>query len=222
MKTKPYHKQARAITDITLDAIKENLQELGDLSGITHDLNTGEIITGNQRSRIVKLDECKIVYTKKFDKPTKQGTVAFGFVEWEGQYLNYREVRWTAKQRERANITANALMANWDVPLLARHFKVPDMREYGIPGDILLKIEQQNKELKLEYGEPKYPIVPVFSERYDYVVIIAKNEIEIAWLDNFLQLQVEKSYKKQTVGVGRVITFEKFKKLVTNEPEKTD
>ena len=44
---KEYHKNPRKITPKQLEQLKANIQELGDLSGIVHDLNTDEIITGN-------------------------------------------------------------------------------------------------------------------------------------------------------------------------------
>lgn len=42
-----YSKNPRKITDSQLEKLKSNIQELGDLSGIVHDLNTDEIISGN-------------------------------------------------------------------------------------------------------------------------------------------------------------------------------
>lgn len=96
-----YNKNPRRITPKQLEQLKANIQELGDLSGIVHDLNTDEIITGNQRSRVIDINKCEVVITEKYDKPTPQGTVAWGYIIFEGQKLNYRQVCWSDQQRAR-------------------------------------------------------------------------------------------------------------------------
>lgn len=209
----PYHKNPRKITDSTLEAIKENIKELGDLSGIVHDLNSGEIISGNQRSRIVNINDCEIKYVKKYNTPTKQGTVAIGHVLWDGQMLNYREVRWNEEQREKANITANALSDDFDHKLLAQ-FNVSDLRNWNVKPEDIKKILEQDQKHQLQYGEPKYPIVPKLSEKYSFVVIFTTNEIDQAFLDNYFELEQNSSYKTSKVGIGRAINFEKFKALI--------
>lgn len=212
---KAYHKNPRKISDSTLQALKYNIIELGDLSGITHDLNTGEILTGNQRSKIISIDECEIIYVEKYDEPNAQGTVAIGYVKWEEQYLNYREVRWNDEQREKANITANALGGDFDHKLLAE-FNIGDLRNWNVRPEDIKKLQEMEEVAKLDYGEPKYSIVPKMSEKYNYVVILATNEIDLAYLENFFSLKMEQSYKNSKVGVGRVVTFEKFKSLIDN------
>lgn len=94
------------------------MEALGDISGIVHDLNTDEIVGGNQRSKIIDINTVEPVLTETFDEPDAQGTVAWGFVEWNGQKFSYRQVRWNDDQRERANITANSLGGEWDWDML--------------------------------------------------------------------------------------------------------
>jgi len=210
---KSYHKNPRVITNERLMAIRDNIKELGDLSGITVDLNTNEIITGNQRSSIININDCEVVYTKKLKKPDEQGTVAYGYIVWEGQYMNYREVRWNDEQREKANITANALSGEFSHKLLA-DFAQADLRQWGIRSEILQKIVDQNKEEELASGLTKYPIVPKMSEKYSYVIVVAMNEIDLAFLETFFELRREKSYKNNKVGIGRVVSFERFKEII--------
>lgn len=120
---KQYAKNPRRITPKQLEQLKANIQELGDLSGIVHDLNTDEIITGNQRSRVIDINKCEVVITEKYDKPTPQGTVAWGYIIFEGQKLNYRQVCWSDQQRAKACITANALGGDWDYEVLKSDWK---------------------------------------------------------------------------------------------------
>lgn len=120
---KEYNRNPRKISREQLKQLKANIQELGDLSGIVHDLNTDEIITGNQRSRVIDINKCEVVITEKYDKPTPQGTVAWGYIIFEGQKLNYRQVCWSDQQRAKACITANALGGDWDYEVLESDWK---------------------------------------------------------------------------------------------------
>ena len=47
---KLYHKNPRQITKKQYSDLETWLRELGDLSGIVHDLNSDEIIGGNQEA----------------------------------------------------------------------------------------------------------------------------------------------------------------------------
>lgn len=135
---KQYNKNPRKITNKQLAQLKANIEELGYLSGIVHDLNTDEIISGNQRSKVIDINTCEIVLTEKYDQPNQQGTVAWGYVIFEGQKLNYRQVRWNDRQREKANITANALGGDWDYDILEDKFESIDLVDWG-----LTKLEEQ-------------------------------------------------------------------------------
>ena len=65
---KEYHKNPRKATKELLESIKTNILKCGDLSGITHDMNTDEIITGNQRTKIINLDDMEDIYGGTFAK----------------------------------------------------------------------------------------------------------------------------------------------------------
>lgn len=131
---KEYHKNPRKITPEEIDMIRKNLIELGDISMIVHDLNSDEIIGGNQRSKIINFNECEKVITDQLKKPDKQGPVGWGYVIWDGMKINYRQVRWTKEQCERANITANSLSGQWDKDILLAEWKdVPGLEEWNLP-----------------------------------------------------------------------------------------
>lgn len=117
---KQYHKNPRTISKTQFDLLTKNLDELGDLGGIVHDLNSDEIIGGNQRIRV--LTDCEIVIIEKFEQPTRTGTVALGYVIHNGEKYSYRQVRWTPRQAEKANITANKISGEFDFDILANEF----------------------------------------------------------------------------------------------------
>lgn len=132
---KPYHKNPRKITPGELSDLRTWLAELGDISGIVHDLNTDEIITGNQRSGIFEIlgngTDPMIEIIDQYDSPDEQGTVAIGYIVWEGKRYNYRQVRWTPEQCEKANIIGNHAGGEFDFDKLLRDFDADDLKEWG-------------------------------------------------------------------------------------------
>jgi len=128
---KQYHKNPRQITAKQYEALAIDLAELGDLGGIVHDLNSDEIIGGNQRSRVFDLNACDVALTEVLEEPDAQGTVAHGFIIWKGKKYAYRQVRWTERQCERANIVANKRGGTWDFDILANAFEQDDLLSWG-------------------------------------------------------------------------------------------
>jgi len=126
-----YHKNPRQITTKQMTMLAHDLAELGDLSGIVHDLNTDEIIGGNQRSKIFDLAKLNIVLTEELPEPDEQGTVALGYVLWQGKKYAYRAVRWDAKTAEKANIVANKAGGTWDFDILADNFELDELLDWG-------------------------------------------------------------------------------------------
>ena len=155
---------------------------MGDLSGIVHDLNTDEIISGNQRSKIININECEIEIVKKYDEPNEQGTIAFGFVIFENQRLNYRQVRWNEKQREKACITANALGGEWDYKILDT-FDNHDLVDWGLDNlihddlNVDELFEDVNKEVNFTAKNDKIVI------QLPKDLIPSKNEIKLKLKD---------------------------------------
>jgi len=135
---KEYSKNARKATMSDLDKLKENLKELGDLSGITHDLETDEIITGNQRSTVFDINNCEIVITSKNEKPDKQGTVAVGYIVWNDNKYNYRQVRWDEETRKKACIVANTFAGIFDREAL-KAYNPEDLEGFGLDKKYITK-----------------------------------------------------------------------------------
>jgi len=150
---KHYHKNPRQITGKQFEQLRVSLAELGDLSGIVHNIPTDEIIGGNQRVRVFDLAtrENDIVVTQEYDAPTKAGTVALGYIEWNGERYSYRAVVWDAKTCEQANIQANKLGGTWDFDILANEFDDGDLLEWGFEA-FELGIEE-NDESPSDFSE---------------------------------------------------------------------
>lgn len=143
---KNYSNNPRILSEKQHELLKRDLLELGDLSGIIHDLNSGEIVGGNQRVNIFKeFPDPKITISERFDSPTGTGTVAHGYVELNGEKYSYREVRWTTEQCQKANIVANKAGATWDFDVLAKAFEKANLLDWGF----------EDKEFKVSNDESK-------------------------------------------------------------------
>lgn len=121
------------------------------------------------------------------------------------------------KEEKELNIRLNKNQGKFDYNLLGEFFEKDSLVEWGFNPEEFPVIDDEINIEEEENEEPVYPIVPVLSEKYDYVIIIAENEIDNAYLQNFFDLERNQSYKNSAVGIGRVVTFDKFKKIVKDE-----
>ncbi|MCU0439325.1 MAG: hypothetical protein MUC49_15620 [Raineya sp.] len=193
---KGYHKNPRQISEKQFANLKEWLEELGDLSGIIHDLNSNELIGGNQRSRVIFASgDYEVNLTKKYANPTKTGTVAVGHLTWNGEMYNYRQVRWTPKQCEKANIIANKAGGTWDTDILANEFEIEDLSDWGFEDwELSFANTEEEEEEQEEKKENGYVIK---SE------IIFDDEGQKANFDKFL-IYLKKKYKQEETIAARL------------------
>ena len=112
------------------------MNRLGDLGGIVHNLETDEIIGGNQRARVFgEASSVEIVQT--LDTPDEQGTIAHGFIVWRGHKFAYRQVRWTDDIAAEANIRANIGAGDWDWTVIANEWTAEQLKGFGMDDDLL-------------------------------------------------------------------------------------
>lgn len=210
---KHYHKNPRKITDEQLADLKRWMQEFGDLGCIVHNERTDEIISANQRMKVIGLESGNFVIEETFEPPTPQGTVARGHVVFEGEKFTYRRVSWSEDTARRALLVANQAGGDWDNLLLKENFD-DILKQTGFEDkEIEAILSTQHIELPNEEAEEEkvvYPITPKFSEQYSCLTIVVKNEIDWNWLKENLGLEKMQSYKSQEVGLSHIIDFEKF------------
>lgn len=160
---KGYHKNPRYITKHQYTVLSESLKKYGDISGIVHDLNSNEIISGNQRNSIIDLEQCEITIVEQYETPTDVGTVALGYIIWNGEKYNYRQVRWTKEQCEAANIAANKVGGEFDFEILANEFPVEILFENGFEEKDFFGKAQKEKTRPVEDSKKtldEYPSNP--------------------------------------------------------------
>ena len=137
-------KNPRRITDKKLDMLKKALSEFGDLSGIVFNRKSGQLVGGHQRVKVFSPDS-KIVIRKNYEKPTRTGTVAEGFVEIDGEEFAYREVEWTDAKEKAANIAANKGAGDWDFSQLSEWMLELDHQNFDM--DLTLFDEEEIQRL---------------------------------------------------------------------------
>jgi DNA modification methylase len=132
---KHFYKNPRVITKKQMTALSVTMGDLGDLSGITHCLDTDQVLTGNQRMEVIPGAMSGVTQptiTERFDPPLPDGTTLLGYYEYKGLRFNYRAVKgWDDDKREQAVVVANRAGGAWDFDILANEFQFEKLIDYG-------------------------------------------------------------------------------------------
>jgi len=133
-RSKKYKNNPRQITGDQFKMLKKHLEQLGDLSGVVYCTKQGAYLGGNMRSEVMHGAEIEIV--ERFDKPTAQKTLAYGFIRYNGEKFAYREVAFTKKEFRQACIVANSNGGTWDWDILANEWTDEPLADWGldVPG----------------------------------------------------------------------------------------
>lgn len=180
----------RKISGQQLKALKMSIKENGILEPLIVNQKTGmTVVSGHQRLRVAK---------------------ELGFTEVPVKVIDVDE-----KKEKILNLALNKIGGAFDTPKLENvlrevvEFAGADIEQTGFT------TQEIEKMLALPEAETEgeYPIVPYFSEKYNYVIIMAKNEIDWTFLQNALGVRREKSYKSSAIGLGHVVDFDRFREL---------
>jgi ParB-like chromosome segregation protein Spo0J len=121
----------------------------------------------------------------------------------------------TPEQQQEFIIKDNVSFGDWDAEMLANEWDLNKLLDWGLGAtDLAIKEIEEMRDEEEDDEDCIYPIAPRMSEKHDYVMIVADNEIEYSYLKTFFGLSDQKDYKSTKVGQGRVVTFEEFKKIV--------
>ena len=123
----------RRITDEKLGFLKKSLERFGDISGFVYNVRSGRLVGAHQRQKVMP-PESEIVIERQFAPPNEKGTVAYGYVMFQGERFSYRAVSWDDDTEHAANLAANKGAGEWDFKLL---------------GDYLLHLDHQNFDMDL-------------------------------------------------------------------------
>jgi hypothetical protein len=172
---KEFSKNPRKITPDELEHLKDSYKRFGELGVITHDLDTDEIISGNQRAKVIDINNREITILAEFKKPKPDGTLKIGTIEWEGNVYFYRGVKFkTQKDREQANIQANKLGGEWVFEDMMKNFDYNDLLTYGFH-----EWELAPYSFKIEDDLPNVDLLGKIDNRAQYIIIQFDTEDEI-------------------------------------------
>lgn len=140
----PNPENPRRASKDRLALLKRALAEYGDLGGVIYNRKTKRLVGGHQRQKI--FGSAEVQYTKRYDKPTKVGTVAEGFVVLNGERFAYREVQWDSAKEKAANIAANKGVGEWDLPRLSSWLDGLELTGFDV--DLSLFDKKEREELR--------------------------------------------------------------------------
>jgi hypothetical protein len=118
----------------------------------------------------------------------------------------------TPREIKRFVIQDNASSGEWDVEKLITEWDAEDIEEWSIDVEFVEKnkdVVEIDNELQ-NVGEPLYPIVPRFDEKYDLLFIVCENEIETNFIREVLDMQNMQSYKSDKVKKSNCISASEF------------
>lgn len=143
--------------------LKKSLATLGDLSGIVFNVRSQQLVGGHQRIQAFQTmsGNKRVVISQRYDVPNRQGTIAIGYVELDGEMYGYREVDWDEGTEKAANTAANHISGEDDFDLLAQQtYEISQLEN----GDELLSItgldEKQINKLMQSVGVGPEPELP--------------------------------------------------------------
>jgi hypothetical protein len=142
----------RLITPTQKLALRDSYLKYGDLSGITFNTTTGNLVGGHQRCELFKKSS-RVVRNAHKDS---MGTVAVGHVEVPGKdgktlKIPYREVAWTVDVEMAANIAANAAGGSFDQVKLGKIIKRLEKHKFPIESIPIDSIELSRAIRTFEY-----------------------------------------------------------------------
>ena len=182
----------RKITPQQAKQIRDSIEQFGFVAPLvvnTHEDRKDFVIGGNQRLDIA---------------------IALGFTE-----VPTTEKNLTFEEEKQLNIRLNKNQAEFDQDKLAEHYEKEMLLLLGFKETELTSfIEDYEKEFNdITDAQAELPIVPKFSEKYDYVIIMSSSEIDTNWLKQVLEVQKSQSYKSTKTGEAMVIDVKTFEKL---------
>lgn len=162
---KPNPKNPRKISQHDFESLKNSIQKFGDLSSVIRNQRTGHLVGGHMRRNAFERmgGEKRVVITHRFDTPNRQGTVAIGHIEHEGEMYGYRVVDWDEATETSASISANNISGEWDTDLLSQNMY--DISQFengddllaitGFDEDEIAKLLNDSGAIDLEEDKPK-------------------------------------------------------------------
>ena len=141
----PHPGNPRKITDKKLKMLEKSLKEFGDLSGVIFNKQTGRLVGGHQRLKVIPKDVEIISETEDH-----------GYFLLNGDRFQVRFVNWDETKEKAANIAANQHGGDWDFPILTDW--VNELDSQNIDLDVLGFDDKELQKMMSPEGEPNHSV----------------------------------------------------------------
>ena len=116
----------------------------------------------------------------------------------------------TDTERKEVILASNIHEGEWDKMILEDLFADIDLDALGLNlNELEIDEDAAERALAEPEDEPEFPVVPTYSEKYDAVIIVCRNEIDFNNLAELLGLENMQCYKSKTQGKSLVVRSEK-------------
>jgi hypothetical protein len=161
---KPNPRNPRKITEEKLEFLRKTLKKFGDLGCIVFNKKNESLVGGTQRSKVFD-SQIKVVIETKYDKKTKVGTVAEGYIVSNGERHKYREVEWDEDTHKAATIAANKMAGEFDPLGLSELMR--ELNETGFDLDLTMFNEIERANFLADILDPNkewHDVMPEFKQ----------------------------------------------------------
>jgi DNA modification methylase len=150
----------RTITPEKATMLRNSLEKFGDLGGIVLNVapESGQIVGGHQR--VVAFREAASVeehIEKRYDQPTKTGTVAEGYLLVDGERFSYRHVHWDKNTEMAANLSANRQAGEFLYEEVDRMLAELENAEYDPDLTMFSQADREEPRDDTQYETPTKP-----------------------------------------------------------------
>jgi hypothetical protein len=186
-KIKPAEYNPRKMRPGPFAKLKRSIQEFGIVDPLIVNRRNDRIVGGHQRFRALGelgFDKVLVRWVDLDEDAEKALNVALNNQELQGEWDSGK----LAEVLDSIKTDTVAILSGFD------------------KGQIAGIIERASQSVEA----PTYPLAARMLEHYDYAVIFCTNDTDWLYLQQLLGLEVEQSYKKQKIGIGHVIPFERF------------
>lgn len=183
---KPNPNNPRIVTENKEALLRAAMDEFGDISGIVFNRTTKQLMGGHQRIKQVPAD-AKVFIEKSYKNPSRTGTVAEGYILFNGEKFSYREVEWTEEKEMAANIAANKGAGEWD---------------YATLGSWMVKLNDSQFDTTLTMFDSEEQ--KVFFDHTSWEASSEKVEKETPHVDGFrgtIKVKVPNEHKAKVLGL---------------------
>lgn len=134
------------------------------------------------------------------------GLVELGYTEIPEEWVKTAE-DFTDEEIKQFQILDNTHAGSWDWSALSG-WNMGDLIKWGVQVNSVKTVEDAVKNHT--NANASYPLVPLFNEKHETIIITSENETDTAFIRNALGMGKTKSYKKNAIGETFVITSKQF------------